>query len=84
MIERLRQEADVIIIDTPPALLATEMAELSGLVDGVILVVRYGGPTRRDLTQLARQVSTWKASVQGVVVTAAPTSSERQQYYFRD
>ncbi len=29
MIERLRKEFDVIIIDTPPALLTTEMAELS-------------------------------------------------------
>jgi succinoglycan biosynthesis transport protein ExoP len=84
LIETLREDADVVIVDTPPALLAAEMAELSGAADGVIVVVRYGGPTRRDLTQLARQASTWKAPIQGVVLTAAPASTERQQYYYRD
>jgi Mrp family chromosome partitioning ATPase/capsular polysaccharide biosynthesis protein len=84
MIERLRLGFDVVIIDTPPALLATEMAELSAAVDSVIVVVRYGGPTRRDLTQLSRQAATWKAGVSGVVLTAAPTSFERRQYYYGD
>jgi Mrp family chromosome partitioning ATPase/capsular polysaccharide biosynthesis protein len=84
MIEHLRNEADLVIIDTPPALLTAEMAELSGAVDGVIVVVRYGGPTRRDLAQLARQATTWQAGIRGVVLTAAPTSSERQQYYYRE
>ena len=84
MIERLREEADVILIDTPPALLAAEVAELSVAIDSVIVVVRYGGPTRRDLTQFARQAATWKAGIRGVVLTAAPTSFERQQYYYND
>jgi Mrp family chromosome partitioning ATPase len=49
---------DLIVIDTPPALLA-ESASLNALVDGVLLVVRPGN-TRR--TALERTMRSWKSS----------------------
>jgi len=81
MITWLRHQADVVILDTPPALLAVEMAELSASVDSVLVVVRQGRVTRRDLSHLARQTASWKAKIRGVVLVGAPSSSERALYY---
>jgi len=84
MITWLRQHADVVILDTPPALLAVEMAELSPWVDNVLVVVRQGRLTSRDLSHLARQAAAWKAKIGGVVLVGAPSPSERALYYEGD
>ena len=80
LLERLRSSADVVILDTPPALATVEMAELSGHVDGVLVVVRHGGVTRRSLVALNRQSENWRASIIGAVLTDAP--AEADDYYY--
>lgn len=74
--------ADVVMIDTPPALVTVEMAELSRNVDQVIVVVRQGRVSRRSLRALARQTQSWRAKIAGAVLTDAPTE-ERHSYYYR-
>ncbi len=77
-----RAGADVVMIDTPPALVTVEMAELSRNVDQVIVVVRQGRVSRRSLRALARQTQSWRAKIAGAVLTDAPTE-ERHSYYYR-
>jgi len=74
--------ADIVMLDTPPALVTVEMAELSRRVDAVILVVRQGRVSRRSLRALARQTQGWKAKITGAVLTDAP-QEERHSYYYR-
>ena len=74
--------ADMVVIDTPPALVTVEMAELSRNVDNVIVVVRQGRVSRRSLRALARQTQSWRARIAGAVLTDAP-SEERHSYYYR-
>ncbi len=50
--------AELIVIDTPPALLS-DAASINGIVDGVLLVVNVGG-TRRS--GLRRTIRMWKGS----------------------
>lgn len=75
-------DADIVMIDTPPALVTVEMAELSRNVDNVIVVVRQGRVSRRSLRALARQTQAWRAKIAGAVLTDAP-SEERHSYYYR-
>jgi Mrp family chromosome partitioning ATPase len=77
-----RTGADVVVLDTPPALVTVEMAELSRNVDQVVVVVRQGRVSRRSLRALARQTQAWKAQIAGAVLTDAPTE-ERHSYYYR-
>ena len=42
LIARLRDEADMVIFDAPPVVLATDAAELATQVDGVLLTVSAG------------------------------------------
>jgi tyrosine-protein kinase len=81
LLKQLRGRADFVIIDTPPALLTVEMAELSRLIDDVLVVVRQGRVTQRSLRSLSRQARTWPAEVAGAVLTDAPGGEEQYAYY---
>jgi non-specific protein-tyrosine kinase len=81
LLKQLRVRADYIIIDTPPALLTVEMAELSRLIDDVLVVVRQGRVTQRSLRSLSRQARSWPAEVTGAVLTDAPAGEEQYAYY---
>jgi Mrp family chromosome partitioning ATPase len=77
----LRHRADYVVLDTPPALLAVEMAELARLIDYVLIVVRHGHATQRSLRQLGRQARSWSAESAGAVLTDAPHT--QNPYYGR-
>jgi Mrp family chromosome partitioning ATPase len=80
LLKKLRAQADFIILDTPPALLTVEVAELSQLIDDVLVVVRQGRVSQRSLRSLGRQARTWSAELAGAVLTDAP-SEEQYAYY---
>jgi polysaccharide biosynthesis transport protein len=80
VVEQLRGTADVVILDTPPAVLTVEMAELAQTIDRVVIVVRQGRATRRSLQALSRQAQNWRAELAGAVLTDAP--SDGPTYYY--
>ena len=80
VVDELRRTADVILLDTPPAVLAVEMSELAQTIDRIVVVVRQGRATRRSLQALGRQAQTWPADVVGAVLTDAQVE-ERTYYY---
>ena len=80
LLEDLRTRADIVVVDTPPALLTVEMAELADLIDSVLVVVRNGRVTHRSLRSLNRQARRWSADIAGVVLTDA--SGEDQYSYY--
>jgi Mrp family chromosome partitioning ATPase len=81
LVKQLRSRADFVILDTPPALLTVEMAELSPLIDDVLVVVRQGRVSQRSLRSLGRQARSWRAEVAGAVLTDAPSGDEQYAYY---
>jgi Mrp family chromosome partitioning ATPase len=83
LVAQLREQSDVVLLDTPPALQAAEMSELSRNVDGVIVVVRQGTVSHRSLRGLSRQTRTWQAPTVGAILTDAETA-DRSYYYTRN
>ncbi len=81
LLQELTKDADVVVLDTPPALATVEMAELSRNVDMVLTVVRHGRVTRRSLLQLSRQSDGWQTEIVGAVITDAP--AEEDEYYYK-
>jgi tyrosine-protein kinase len=77
---KLREDADIVVCDTPPALLTVEMAELSHVVDRILVVVRQGRVTRRALRSLSRQAQGWQAELAGAVLTDAKLDEPRNYY----
>jgi non-specific protein-tyrosine kinase len=69
LIEQLRQQADYLVFDTPPAAGLSDAAILAARLDGVLLVVS-AGRTRRDLARRAKeQLNRVNAHVLGVILS---------------
>jgi Mrp family chromosome partitioning ATPase len=80
LVTQLRARADVIVLDTPAALLTVEMSEVARLTDQVLVVVRQGHVTHRSLRLLHRQSRGWEASIAGAVLTDATTEASGYGY----
>lgn len=81
LLAELQGVADVIVLDTPPALATVEMAELSRNVDLVLVVVRHGQVSRRSIVTLNRQSEGWQADIVGAVMTGSPAEEDDYYYY---
>lgn len=80
LLDELRSHADFVVLDTPPALLTAEMADIGHQVDSAIVVVRQGRVTHRSLRSLTRQARRWGAHLDGAVLTDA--GGEEQYGYY--
>ncbi len=81
LLRDLHAHADLVIIDTPPAMLTVEMTELAQLIDAVLVVVRQGRVSQRTLRSLGRHAKTWPAELAGAVLTDVPAVGEARAYY---
>jgi non-specific protein-tyrosine kinase len=83
LLQKLVQQSDVVLVDSPPVLPVADATMLARVTDGVLLVV-YAGKTRREAARRAvdslRQVG---ANLVGVALNAVPTRRSRYYYYRR-
>ena len=83
LLERLRGEADLTLIDSPPAAVVSDAALLAAAVDGVVLVVSVG-QTRRDAAQEAKQrLETAGGRLLGAVLNNVRLDKRLREYYAR-
>jgi tyrosine-protein kinase Etk/Wzc len=78
VLEMVSARYDVVIVDTPPALLASETAEMATCMGTLLMVARAGDNELGDLTESVKQLRYAGAHFQGVVLNALDT---RQRYY---
>lgn len=72
LLETLREQQDVVIVDAPPLLPVVDGAVLSALADSCLLVARYGHTTREQLAEAAAAVARVRVPSLGVVVNRIP------------
>lgn len=81
IIGQLRNQADIVLFDTPPINAVTDAAVLATAVDGVLLVFRAGN-TKRDRAREARKLlDKVNANVVGVVLTDVKGDQDQYSYY---
>ncbi|WP_278473919.1 CpsD/CapB family tyrosine-protein kinase [Turicibacter sanguinis] len=84
VLDDLKGEFDIVLIDAPPVGIVTDAAILSTIVDGVVLVVA-SGRTEIDGAKRAKQLlENVRARILGVVMTMIPVSKKGYygyQYY---
>jgi capsular exopolysaccharide synthesis family protein len=76
------QQYDLVLIDSPPALLVADAAIISALVDGVVMVVRAGSSTRLTMRRLIENLQRHQASLVGFVLNSADTNSSEHYYAY--
>jgi non-specific protein-tyrosine kinase len=72
LIEALREQADFVIFDSPPVLLAPDTSILSGLVEGTLLAVRDGRTTLEGASRAKERLLAYEgAPVMGFLFSRA-------------
>lgn len=78
-LSQITEHADLVLIDSPPALAVSDTSAIAGVVDGVIIVVRRGTPLRL-LADLRRRLEFVGTPILGYVFNRAVNRTERYPY----
>ncbi len=83
LLAQLKENADVVLLDSPPVLAVTDAAILARQVDGVLLVVEAGG-TRRQLAANAQEaLEKVGAKILGVALNRLQPRGSGYYYYYQ-
>ena len=85
VVDEMADHADMVLLDSSPVQLIPDNLFLAAAVDVVIVVVRAGSTTYRDLMKTKRLLEGVGAHVLGVVINGMPSASLYRQYarYYR-
>lgn len=75
VLDELRQDFDVVLIDSPPLLPVTDGALLAAHADGALLIVRHGKTTVDQVTAAQDRVESVGAHTAGVILTMVKASA---------
>ncbi|MFT4147607.1 MAG: polysaccharide biosynthesis tyrosine autokinase [Micrococcaceae bacterium] len=81
LIETLRAENCIILIDTPPLLAVSDSAAVSHFVDGTIVVVSANESKIEDIKESLGMLSQVNARILGIVLNKVPVTGIDSQYY---
>ncbi len=81
LLDRLGQEADVILLDTPPILAVADTAILSTATMGVVVVLELGRTRLRAFMQAMDSIKKVGGNLLGVVVNRLDMKSRSGYYY---
>jgi capsular exopolysaccharide synthesis family protein len=85
LINKLREDYDYVLIDTPPAVVVTDAAILSTCSDGVLLVCAAGQVAKEAVQRSKELLKNVNANIIGVVLNKIRANSKGYyQYYYED
>jgi len=79
-LEAMKQQYDLILIDSPPYLAVADVAVLSTYADALLIIAKYHQTEKRHLKDLKRRFSEMKNKVMGVIINQVSVR-ERDYYY---
>jgi Mrp family chromosome partitioning ATPase len=82
LFERLQSMFDVLVIDSPPILPASDALILAPNTDGVLLVIKAGELNRDMVGRVIEQLRNTKANLLGVVLNQVDTKREGYYKYY--
>ena len=68
LLDKLKNEYNTVVLDTPPLIIASDAAILSKYCDGVVYIVAYDQVAKRELEFGKTMLNNAKANIYGVVV----------------
>ncbi len=80
LLNRLREEADYILLDAPPVLAVSDATILASQLDGTILVLKSGKTSRDDAREAKEQLHRVRANLLGSVLGNARQAASRYSY----
>lgn len=83
-LSELQRDFDLVVIDTPPLLVASDASIVGRGADGVILVVRAGRTDRTSVQMAAQQLGSVGARIIGTVLNDPDSEAVRFSGYYRN
>lgn len=77
LLNEVRVDYDLVLIDTPALLPVTDAAAVAQLADGVLLIVRYGRTTSSQVETAMDALTAVSGRLLGTVITIVPRTSAR-------
>lgn len=84
LVSDMRGKSDMVVIDAPPVLAASDAAILSTLVDGVILVVDLHKTKRREIKRAREAIEAVNGTILGIVVNRFRVRDRTYYYEYAD
>lgn len=84
LLDKFKEQYDLVIIDTPPILAVTDAAIVAQLVGAVFMVVKDGSHTKRELKQSIKKFSQAGAQIKGIIFNdiSKPSSTYGYRYSY--
>lgn len=84
MLEDLKKQCDLIIIDSTPSKLVTDSVILSRIVDSTIIVTSHNQTQKEDLAKVVKDIKNVGGNIAGIVYNKIPVSGKKYNdtYYY--
>ncbi len=84
MLEDLKKQCDLIIIDSTPSKLVTDSVILSRIVDSTIVVTSHNQTQKEDLAKVVKDIKNVGGNIAGIVYNKIPVSGKKYNdtYYY--
>jgi capsular exopolysaccharide synthesis family protein len=82
LLDRAREEFDLVILDAPPLLGFPEPLQMAAAVDGVIVVTRAGQTERKAVAAVLNTLAHLRANVVGLVLNEVKKDMGSGYYYY--
>lgn len=82
MLEKLKEAANFVLIDTPPLAPVVDASVIAPHADGIILVVNAAQTRRREATLAKEVMASITTPVLGVVLNFVVTQDDDYYYYY--
>jgi polysaccharide biosynthesis transport protein len=82
IIDQLVAEVDIVLFDTPPVLAVADPLILAQLVDGVILVTRFGRTRMTDVKKAVGELLRVRTNLLGSIINKVPLGESNYYYHY--
>ncbi len=82
LISSLREQADIVLFDSPPAIMLTDAIVLASRIEQTILVAEAGQVTRRAFNETVRLIGHARGSILGAVLNKLRATTSDYYYYY--
>ncbi len=81
-LEIIKKKADLILLDSPPAIHVIDAIALANILDGVLMVINSGKVTRDEVQQVKIMIESTNTKIIGVALNNIEVGSPDYYYYY--
>jgi len=82
LLEMVKDQADYVLVDSPPALAASDALAMAPVVDGVLIMAKYGAAERDNARRTIELLNKVEANILGLVINNLELAKRYGYYHY--